>query len=555
MPERPTISLREVDCLVLGGGITGAGVARDAAMRGLRTMLIDAADFASGTSHVTSKLVHGGLRYLEQFRFRLVVEGSIERDRLLRRMAPNLVTPIRFLIPFERRSLLRWLMVVTGLQLYGLIERIRWGRRTSAYGADRLRRDFPLLKPHPFGVTYWDAQTNDARLVLSTIRSASAASAEVYNYTTLRDANFADQRWHLTLESPDRGIWHVRARCVVNATGPWSPETAKQLGAPVPELLWLKGTHILLSRPASFGDDAVIIRSTRDRRSLWVIPWHNRLIVGATESIYDGDLRAIHPTPDEVDDLFDSTEQAFPNAGLTRNAISGAYSGVRPILLQPGVTENHLSREYKIERDDERALVTVSGGKLTTFRRMAERAVNVVQGIVASAPPSPELRLRLRSQMLWPGIARATARRLHLQLSPRARQLRVEQSTLVHLVRHYGADASLVLDDIAANADHGRPLFANLPYSLAELAYVTRAEAVYHLLDLIRRRTPIYFLANGGGSLRFPEIAAHVAPILGWSAKRQAEEINLARDTLRADHAAFSSSENKLAGLVHRRPA
>jgi len=539
----------------LGGGITGAGVARDAATRGLRTMLIDADDFASGTSHVTSKLVHGGLRYLEQFRFRLVIEGSIERDRLLRRLAPNLVTPIRFLIPFQRRSLLRWLMVVTGLQVYGLIERIRWGRRTSAYGADRMRRDFPLLRRHPFGVTYWDAQTDDARLVLSTIRSASAAGAEVHNYTTLREAVFSDGWWNLTLASPDRGTWHVRTQTIVNATGPWSPETAKRLGAAEPQLLWLKGTHILLDRPEQFGNDAIIIRSLRDMRSLWVIPWHNRLIVGATESVYHGDLRDIHPTRDEVDDLFESTAHSFHDAGLTRRAICGAYSGVRPILRQPGVPENRMSRDYRIEMDHARALVTVSGGKLTTFRRMAEHAVNAVQTILGGAPATPELRIRLRNQMLWPGLARADAQRLLQQLTPRAQRLQLAPGTLAHLVSHYGADAALVLDDVAKDPESGRALFDGLPYTLAELAYVTRAEAVYHLLDLIKRRTPIYFLAGAGGSDRYPAIAAHIAPILGWSVPRQEEEVALARRELNADDDAIENTVDETAAHTHRRPA
>lgn len=164
----------DVDCLVLGGGITGAGVARDAAMRGLSTMLVDSHDFASGTSHVTSKLIHGGLRYLEHAQFRLVYEGLVERDRLLNQIAPNLVTPLRFVIPYESHQFAKWLCTIVGVQLYGLIERRRGGRRSLAMSASLLARLYPELIPHPFGVCFWDAQANDARLVISTVQIGRA---------------------------------------------------------------------------------------------------------------------------------------------------------------------------------------------------------------------------------------------------------------------------------------------------------------------------------------------------------------------------------------------
>ncbi|MDO8630796.1 MAG: FAD-dependent oxidoreductase, partial [Phycisphaerales bacterium] len=282
----------EVDCLVLGGGITGAGVARDAAMRGLRTVLVDSHDFASGTSHLTSKLIHGGLRYLEHCHFRLVAEGIVERDRLLNRMAPNLVAPLRFVIPFEGSRFPKWLLTVCGLQLYGLAEWLRSGRRSSPLLAAGMKRHYPALLPHPFGVNFWDAQTNDARLVMATVRTAYAAGAAVHNYTSVTDVARDKDGWNVRLrcELDDRE-WTLRARSIINATGPWSPMTARRLGVEPQELLWVKGSHLLLRRPPDFGRDAVIINSVRDRRALWIIPWETRLIVGSTESLYRGDLR------------------------------------------------------------------------------------------------------------------------------------------------------------------------------------------------------------------------------------------------------------------------
>lgn len=542
----------QVDCLVLGGGITGAGIARDAAMRGLRVLLIDSHDFASGTSHLTSKLIHGGLRYLEHGRFKMVMEGIVERDRLLNRLAPTLVRPLRFVIPFEKHQVPKWLLTVAGVQFYGLIEWFRGGRRSSYMLTSEIRRRYPLLRDAPFAAAFWDAQANDARLVLATLRTAQQEGATLCNYTTVESAEHTPQGWRLRLSGtgPDRS-WIVHARTIVNATGPWSPETAEQLGLPAEKLMWVKGSHIVLRKPKRYGNDATIIRSVLNDRSLWCVPWQNRLLIGSTESIHKGDLRRVHPHPEEVDDLFESTRRYFPNAGLTRNDIISAFSGVRPIISQSIESENRMSREHRVDVDAARSLVTVLGGKLTTFRHMAEQTVDQVQTLMHRPRAGNQVRFKLRRDPLWPAITRSQAKAIVGECSPRTKSAVVPPHVLNHLAHHYGEDALAIVSECASEPRLAEPIDEGLPYTLAELKYLCRNEAVRHLTDLIKRRTPLYFLGGEALWKRLPAIAREVAPLLGWDARTIEDELHRANADRHADRAAFDPPKPMSLKLAH----
>ncbi len=530
----------EVDCLILGGGITGVGVARDAAMRGLRTLLVDSNDFASGTSHLTSKVIHGGLRYLEHGHFRLVMEGIVERDRLLNQLAPNLVTPLRFVIPFEGHRFPKWLLTLSGLQLYGAVDWIHGGRRSSSLFSGRLSSDYPTLRGHPFAVSFWDAQTNDARLVMATLRTAEAAGATLRNYTSLERANFDGEAWVAEFYSErDDARFTMRAKSVVNATGPWAPVTARLLGGDPQPLRWIKGSHLLLERPKGFGNDAIVIRSVRDLRPLWVIPWETRLIVGTTESSYDGDLRNVRPDGDEIDDLFTSFTRYFPTSGLTRGDIRCAYAGVRPIIDQSDGSQNSLSRKSEIVVDRTRRLITINGGKLTTFRRMSEQAVDEVDRLLARPTAATDLRDRLRNAMLWPGITRTDAARWSAELSRAALGCKDAGRLTSHLVLLYGRDAPAILKSAIQN-NMGEPLFDGLSYCLAELVYLCKSEQVCHLLDLMKRRTSIYFLADQGGQAALPRIVEGIAPVLGWDCDRVTAELAAVSEEFDSDCCALS---------------
>jgi glycerol-3-phosphate dehydrogenase len=511
----------EVDCLVLGGGITGAGVARDAGMRGLHTLLVDSDDFASGTSHLTSKLIHGGLRYLDQGKIRLAAEGVMERDRLLNRLAPTLVRPMKFILPDEGRKFPKWLFTVVGIQTYGFIEMYRSGRGCLPMLGGRLRRDYPGLLQHPFGVSYWDAQTNDARLVMAVLRTANAHGVATMNHTAMHSARLQGDTWSVRLVR-DGVELDVRARSIVNATGPWSPKTAGQLGFDSPELVWLKGSHLLVTRKPNFGDDAIIVRSIRDDRPLWVIPWETRLIVGSTEKRFEGDLREVHPDADEVDDLWSSLLRFFPGCHFTREDIKGAFAGVRPIVAQDEESENRLSRRHEIKLDRDRRLVTIHGGKLTTFRKMAEEAVDQLGEMLGAASPGSELRGKLRKAILWPDIDRAQAKALSGEFAAQIGAAELPGAVVDHVVRIYGANAREILAEGRLRPDGLMPLFEGLPYTLAELAYLIRAEHVLHLPDLAKRRTSTYFLADRAGLDRWPSILDALAADLKWSPRRSA---------------------------------
>lgn len=534
-------SLLHVDALVLGGGITGAGVARDAAMRGLSVLLLDSHDFASGTSHLTSKLIHGGLRYLDQGKIRLAAEGVMERDRLLNRLAPNLVRPMKFILPYEGRKFPKWLFTVVGIQTYGFIELYRSGRSCLPLFAPQLRRAYPGLLQHPLGVSYWDAQTNDARLVMSVLRTAQQYGAAILNYASLEEVRFEGGVWKLRVVRDGIAL-DVVARSVVNATGPWSPRTAECLGVTPAELLWVKGSHLLVNRKPDFGDDAIIIRSTRDHRPLWVIPWETRLIVGSTEKRFHGDLREVHPDADEVDDLWTSLLHFFPTHGFTRSDIRGAYAGVRPIVPQEEDSENRLSRRHEIQKDLDRRLVSIHGGKLTTFRKMAEEAVDALSEVLGIAPPDDTVRASLRKSMLWPGLDIKSGARLVEELAAARNGATPFRGIVEHLIRHYGPDASDILGASSSTPEALTPLFDALPHTIAELRYLCRSEQVLHLADLAKRRTPIYFLADRAGLDAWPGVLDQLADVLEWSPRRRADELAELDREFRADTAALDDT-------------
>ncbi|GMU37823.1 MAG: glycerol-3-phosphate dehydrogenase/oxidase [Planctomycetota bacterium] len=531
----------DVDCLILGGGITGAGAARDAAMRGLSVLLVDSDDFASGTSHLTSKLIHGGLRYLEYGQFRMVLEGVSERNRLLNHVAPNLVRPIRFVVPVEEHHLSSWLLQSSALKLYDLMGLFDGGRRSRSIGRVAFVKSFPFARPYPWAMTFWDAQTNDARLVLATLRTAEDAGACLMNYASLVAARRNTAGWHIHLEDRHTGvIYAVTARTIINATGPWAPKTSESLGVRPKALTWLKGTHIVLDRFPRFGQDAVVIRSVRDDRALWVVPWENRLLVGTTESRYGGDLRQVRPTVSEVGDLFESFVAGFPGLGATPDHLRMAFAGVRPIIEQDIENESALSRHYEIDVDAQHRLITVSGGKLTTFRRMAEHAVDQVCLMLGRRPVGRRARQRLRSEALWPGLVRGGPVDVHSSLTRQAREADLRESVITHLIRHYGVEAARIVGDMFEDPRTAEPLIEGLPHTLAEVAYLSRREHVRTLSDLVRRRTSLYFLADRELLPVLPRIARQVGDVLGWDQRRRDAEIAHVQSDLDEDTRALS---------------
>ena len=371
-----------LDVLVVGGGIVGAGVARDAALRGLRTGLVEQQDLASGTSSRTSRLLHGGLRYLAQGHLKLVYEASGEK-RILHRIAPHLAEPLAFIFPTYRGSGWPYWKLALGVKLYDSLCGGQNLGPSSSLTADEVRKRLPQPKGTGLsgGVRYFDGLTNDARLVLDTLRSASWQGALVANYTRLEEAWPTGPGWRCRVRDvlTDQ-TYELSARCVVHATGPW----AQRLPQSSIRLRLTKGVHLVIERRRLPVDDAVVM--ARGSRILFAIPWRERVILGTTDTDYDGPIESPHTEPADVDYILDAVNDAFPFAAIDRTDVVSTWAGLRPLIAgHRGGGPSDVSRAHLI-RCTRPGWIDVAGGKLTTYRLIAQQVVDQVVGQLGRPP-------------------------------------------------------------------------------------------------------------------------------------------------------------------------
>ena len=517
------------DVLVVGGGVTGAGVALDAASRGLKTALVEKGDFASGTSSKSSKLIHGGLRYLQQREFRLVYENLAERQRLLEN-APHLVSPLPFLIPLFGRhgvvsksvarsySVALWLYDVTG----GLRIGARHQRVTKAQALAHL----PKLNTDRLvaGFLYFDARADDARLTLTLARTAAIEyGAVVANYTTVvgltaDDHGVTDGALVRPDPSDAAGEFAIKARVVVNATGVWADDVrAFDEGAHPRSIRPAKGIHVSVPAQRLPCDIAAVIPVPQDRRAIFVVPWPDTDLVylGTTDTDYQGPLDDPSCTPEDVDYLLDAANNVT-TAQLTRADVVGVWAGLRPLLVPPDeggrVSERtaDLSRRHTV-RTSARGVVTVTGGKLTTYRKMAQ---DTVDAVVQQLGESPKSRRCVTKSLRLLGATSATRDPVTMA-RPHAR-----------LMSRYGTDSSAVLALADDRPELLEPVIAGLPYTGAEMVYAAREEMAQTLTDILARRTrsvierahPTMAAAHAAADL--------VAAELGWDEQHAAEQAN-----------------------------
>ena len=515
---------REFDVLVVGGGITGAGVALDAASRGLRTALVERDDFASGTSSKSSKLVHGGLRYLQNGDIRLVYEALRERQRL-RRNAPHLVRLLPFLIPlFSKDGLINpkvaralgsamWMYDLTGGARIGKIhKRLKKGAAVA---------HMPTLPEERLAgaYLYYDAAADDARLTLTLARTAAVRhGAVVANHTAvvelLHDAEGAVRGALVDALGPDGAQRiEVRARCVVNAAGVWSDDVrALDEGTHPDSIRPAKGIHITVPWAKVRNDIAVVVPVPKDKRSVFVVPWlptgdggFHLTYIGTTDTDYDGPVDDPQCTPDDVDYLIGAINLAVREP-LVPEDVVGTWAGLRPLVkaASSGRTAD-LSRRHKVSVSPGR-MVSVTGGKLTTYREMAEDTVDEVVGILGDLPRSAK-RTRTRRLRLLGGDA-----------SPAA-------GTSTHLAGRFGTEAVGVQALVAADPTLGEPLVEGLPYLRAEAVYAARHEMARTVDDVLSRRTRARLQARDASAGAAADVADLLAAELGWSkaeASRQA---------------------------------
>jgi glycerol-3-phosphate dehydrogenase len=381
-PDWQELTQTPFDLLVVGGGIVGAGVARDAAQRGLRTLLVDQRDFASGTSSRSSRLLHGGIRYLAQGRVGLVWEASREKNAVAR-IAPHLSAPLAFIFPTRRRTpWKRWKLSI-GVWLYDLLCGIRFLGRSKSLTRAGISKLLPGLSTTDLtgGVRYFDALTNDSRLVLDTLRSAEREGAIVRNYVGLTDAVRKKDRWFCQLDDRRDGSRHsVEARAVVNATGPWSD----QLPNSKTKLRVTKGVHLVVDARRLNVPDAVVVAD--GERILFVIPWGDRVILGTTDTDYQGSLDEPPCDREDVAYVLKHVNGSFPGADLQETDVISVWSGVRPLVASASGKPSDISRRHEITMSNP-AWWDVTGGKLTTYRAMAEETVDeIVDHLDVKAP-------------------------------------------------------------------------------------------------------------------------------------------------------------------------
>jgi glycerol-3-phosphate dehydrogenase len=516
------MSDEEFDVVVVGGGIVGAGVALDAATRGLTVALVEARDFASGTSSRSSKLIHGGLRYLEQRDFELVREALTERGLLLGRIAPHLVRPVPFLFPMTHRVWER-AYIGAGVALYdGLslsmgtsrgVPRHRHLTRTKAL------RVAPSLKRDSFvgAIQYWDAQVDDARYVMMLLRTAAEYGAQIVSRTQavgfLREGERVTGVRICDLETERES--EVRAKQVVNATGVWTDDIQELVGGRGQiHVRASKGVHLVVPKDRIHSSSGIILRT--EKSVLFVIPWGRHWIIGTTDTPWE--LNKAHPAASKADiDYVLEHVNAVLNVPLTHDDVEGVYAGLRPLLSGESEETSKLSREHVVAHPVP-GLVVVAGGKYTTYRVMAKDAVDAVaHGLDEKVPGSCTDQIALVGgdgfQALWNSRHRLSeASGLHVA--------RIE-----HLLRRYGTLAEDLLRLIKDRADLGRPIDGADDYLRAEIVYAATHEGARHVNDVLARRTRISIETWDRGLGVAREVAELLAPELGWSKEQTEREV------------------------------
>lgn len=512
------------DLLVVGGGINGAAIARDAALRGLSVCLVEMDDWGGGTSAKSSKLAHGGLRYLEQLEFGLVHEALAERERLLKQ-APHLVKPLRFLYPLYPHIAARR-TVRLGLWLYDLLSPRKSLPRRKYLRREAALAEAPGLAPKGLAgaSVFYDAQIQHVeRLVAEMVADARAHGAVARNHTRVEYLLFdhAGGRRRVTgaVVQPESGPQErILARATVNASGCWVDEVLGPLaeGKP-PKVRKTKGIHVVV--PA-FTPTAVLARGARDGRTMFILPWQGRCVLGTTDTDYDGDPRDAVATPEEVAYLTTEARRYFPDAPL--DEVDYTYAGVRALVNQEGVTESNVTRRHVLydhaARDGIDGLWSLQGGKITTARALAEECVDRVAAALAH-PSRLEHPTRKRPYPGGPGIDWDEFEPVALQEAHRAG---LSAEAAQHLVGRYGRRWRDVLecDDRPAAR---QPLHPSVPELGCEATFAVRHEQAAHLGDVMLRRT-MMGLGRGGNPPAARATLAWMADLLGWDAARQEEE-------------------------------
>ena len=547
-----------LDVFVVGGGVTGAGSAFDAATRGLKVGVVDAKDWASGTSSRSSKLMHGGLRYLEMLDFKLVAEALRERDLLLQHTAPHLVEPVAFVFPFEHRLIDR-AFIGSGVLLYDTMA-TRPGRKRAVpmhrhLSKKALTAHFPGLADEAAvgALEYYDAKVDDARFVMTLIRSAAGYGAAAANHVCvigyLRDGDRVSgvrARNEMTGHEFD-----IHARHTILAGGVWTEEQQDLAKADAGlEVLASKGVHITVEQDKIKADPGTGLISKTEKSVLFVIPWEGYWVIGTTDTPWEQDVDSPVATSADIEYLLKHAN-AILTEKLTRDDVIGVYSGLRP-LLQPVAKEGQaatkegqgstkVSREHTV-MEIEPGLAAIAGGKFTTYRVMAEDAVDFVLGDDAKD------RRSLTESVPLLGAQGVGA--LRRGQSAVAQKYGWEEDRVKRLIRRYGTLIEDILDLVDEEPELGQPLPGAKRYLGAEAHYAATSEGGVHLGDILERRMRLNYEVRDRGKRAAEAVAAIVAPLLGWDSERQAQEVAGFKAHVDAQIAAESTHDDASAAAL-----
>lgn len=509
----------QFDVLVIGGGVTGAGVALDAATRGLRVALVEQRDFASGTSSRSSKLFHGGVRYLEQMNFALVREALKERELMLTRIAPHLVKPVSFLYPLEHAVWERP-YVTAGLTMYDTMGGSRSVPRTKQLTKGGVRKIAPALRPgvHHGGLMYHDAQCDDARHTFTVVRTAAAYGATVLSSAKVVGLRNAGERVvGATVMDVETGEQvDVDAEVVINCTGVWTDDIQRMAGGRGRfHVRASKGVHIVVARDRINSETGLILRTATS--VLFCIPWGTHWIIGTTDT--DWELSRAHPaaTATDIDYLLDEVNSVLLTP-LTRDDIQGVYAGLRPLLAGESEETSQLSREHAVARPQP-GLVSIAGGKYTTYRVMAADAVDAArEDLSPGVPDSVTEHIPLLGAEGYQALVN--------QLDTLSRRHDMPVWRVTHLLDRYGSMVDELFALMAERPELADPLTGAEEYLAVEVVYAARHEAALHLNDVLTRRTRISIETPDRGVAAGRAAAALMAEELGWDEARTASEID-----------------------------
>ncbi len=521
------------DILFIGGGITGAGAAREAARRGLKVALVERSELASGTSSRSSRLIHGGMRYLQNFELKLVFESVSER-RVLLQTAPHLVRPLPFLFPVYNWMRPRKSIIGIGMWMYDALSLFRSPKTHSSVSARAIEGLEPDLLQTGLtgGFIYYDCKTDDGRLTIETLLDAEEAGAIILSHAEVGGLLKRGSRVtgaHVRDRLADRSV-QVEAQVVVNATGPWTDHTrrlqredpagASKPAAPVRGLLRpTRGVHIVVPHARLPISHAIVLQNPEDRRVMFAIPWREHTYIGTTDTDDSGDPGQVHASAEDVRYLLKTTHNYFPRQALADKDIVSTWAGLRPLIDDTSTSESGVSREHKIVVEEER-LLTVAGGKLTTYRLMGEEIVeHALELLRKDGRPLQHLKSIDTSTLPLPGgIGLAGGGRIEA-LAGTLVELgggHLSARSARHLADTYGHRAPAIARMVARDPEAGKPILPALPDIWAQVDWSVQYELAVTLVDVLRLRTQIFLRAGDQALQVAPRVALRMGGLLGW---------------------------------------